>query len=59
MVHIGKIIFLPETRGIGASRLQCEKLIDQKIRSTGAVKINFRVCRDNNTAWSLYSSLGF
>ncbi|GEK72857.1 MULTISPECIES: GNAT family N-acetyltransferase [Halomonas] len=58
-VHIGRIIISPETRGIGAGRLLCERLIDTALRSTGAHTVTLRVYRDNHAARSLYSSLGF
>lgn len=58
-VHIGRIIISPEARGIGAGRLLCEKLIEKAVRSTGAAYVTLRVYRDNNTARTLYESLGF
>ncbi|WP_082090821.1 GNAT family N-acetyltransferase [Halomonas sp. HG01] len=58
-VHIGRIIVSPEARGVGAGRLLCERLMDKALRSTGAHMVTLRVYRDNHTARSLYSSLGF
>lgn len=58
-VHIGRIIISPETRGKGAGRLLCEKLMAKAWQSTGASTVTLRVYRDNPAARSLYSSLGF
>jgi ribosomal protein S18 acetylase RimI-like enzyme len=58
-VHIGRIIVSPEARGNGAGRLLCEKLIAKAREATGASTVTLRVYRDNHTAHSLYSSLGF
>jgi ribosomal protein S18 acetylase RimI-like enzyme len=58
-VHIGRIIISPETRGYGAGRLLCEKLIEKAKQSTGASTVTLRVYRANHAARPLYSSLGF
>lgn len=58
-VHIGRIIVSPHARGQGAGRLLCEKLIAKAVQSTGSTKVTLRVYRDNQSARSLYASLGF
>lgn len=58
-VHLGRIIISPETRGFGAGRLLCNRLITKALQETGATMVTLRVYRDNTPALSLYSSLGF
>lgn len=58
-VHIGRIMVSPEVRGRGAGRFLCEKLIAKAVELTDSTEVTLRVYRDNNTARSLYASLGF
>ncbi len=58
-VHLGRIIVAPAARGRGFGRLLCQLLVARAIEATGATEVTLRVFRDNTTALSLYSSLGF
>ena|ERR1035437_1834278 len=57
--HLGRIIVSPHKRGCGYGKALCKLLIAEALNATSAETITLRVYRDNASALSLYSNLGF
>jgi len=58
-VHLGRIIVSPHKRGRGYGKKLCSLLIAEALSATNAEVITLRVYRDNVSAFSIYSNLGF
>jgi ribosomal protein S18 acetylase RimI-like enzyme len=59
IVHLGRIIISPASRGKGIGRILCQKLIRVGVDRHKPSQITLNVYKNNTTAINLYTSLGF
>jgi len=59
VIHLGRIIVSPLSRGKGLGRLLCEQLIHVAIEHYHSDQITLNVYKNNAVAFSLYTAIGF
>lgn len=59
VIHLGRIVVSPRSRGKGLGRLLCEQLIQLANERSRPDQITLNVYRSNDVALSLYTAIGF